>query len=101
MDSFGAVRALANEKHDAMRTEAGGDGSAPALLAAARKASGLKVQTVLPEHPLLGGGDGALHRGSNAIYISNALDLDVAAFVEALKSFCMRGFVCRISWRLV
>jgi DNA helicase II / ATP-dependent DNA helicase PcrA len=66
-----------------MRTEAGGDGSAPALLAAARKASGLKVQTVLPDHPLLGGGDGALHRASNAIYISNGLDLDVAAFVEA------------------
>ena len=83
MDSFAAVRALANEKHDAMRARAGSDVSSPILLAAARKDSGLNVQSVPPEHTLLGGGDGSLHRTSKAIYISNALDPDTAAFVEA------------------
>ena len=83
MDSFAAVRTLANKKHDAMRVRAGGDVSAPALLAAARKASGLTVQPLPPEHALLSGGDGALYRTSKAIYTSNALDPDTAAFVEA------------------
>ena len=35
------------------------------------------------DHPLLGGGDGALHRKSNTIYLSDALEPDMAAFVEA------------------
>ncbi|MCY4497244.1 MAG: ATP-dependent helicase [Rhodospirillaceae bacterium] len=36
-----------------------------------------------PGHPLLGGGEGALHRASRAIYISNTLAPELAAFVEA------------------
>ena len=82
MDSFGTVRALAREKHDALRARAGGN-TAPQLLAAARKDAGLKVQKLPADHPLLAGGDGALHRKSNAIYISAALDPDIAVFVEA------------------
>jgi superfamily I DNA/RNA helicase/Zn-dependent peptidase ImmA (M78 family) len=83
LDSFGAVRELAGEKHDAIRAKAGGQDSASALLIAARKATDLQVQALPSGHPLLAGGDGALHRGSNAIYISNALEPDAAAFVEA------------------
>jgi superfamily I DNA/RNA helicase len=82
MDSFGTVRALAREKHDALRARAGGN-TAPQLLAAARKDAGLKVQKLPADHPRLAGGDGALHRKSNAIYISATLDPDMAAFVEA------------------
>ena len=82
MGGFGAVRAFAGEKHDAARAAAGG-GAASALLAAARRAAGLHVQSLPPEHPLLGGGDGALHRASRAVYISDALAPDAAAFVEA------------------
>ncbi len=82
MDSFGTVRALAREKHDAFLAQAGGN-TAPELLAAARKDAGLKVQKLPADHPLLAGGDGALHRKSNAIYISATLDPDMAAFVEA------------------
>ena len=82
MDSFGTVRALAREKHALIRAKAGGN-SAPQLLAAARAETGLKVQKLPPDHPLLGDGDGALHRASNAIYISNALSPDSAAYVEA------------------
>lgn len=83
MDSFGAVRALANEKYALALAKAGGDPSARALLQAAEAITGLKVMALPPEHPLLAGGDGALHRGSNAIYISNTLDAEDAAFVEA------------------
>ena len=83
MDSFGAVRALATEKHDAMRADADGNGSAHALLTAARKTTSTIVQSVSPKHPALGGGDGALHRSSDVIYISDALGRDLAAFVEA------------------
>src|SRR5436190_13135366 len=82
MDSFGAVRALAREKHGMLRAKAGGN-TATQLLAAAREAIGLKVKKLPPEHPLLGGGDGALRRASNAIYISNTLTPDMAAYVEA------------------
>lgn len=83
MDGFAAVRALANEKHAAARAADGGDGSAAALLAAAREMAGLHVQRLPPEHPLLGGGDGALHRASQAVYLSDALGPAAAAFVEA------------------
>ena len=83
MDSFGAVRALANEKHEEMRLKAGDDGTPSSLLSAAREATGLKVLSVPPEHPLLGGGEGAMHRASGAIYISNALAPELAVFVEA------------------
>lgn len=83
MDGFETIRALAKEQHDAMRMRTGGDVSAPALLVAAREASGLNLQLLPPEHPLLGGGDGALHPASKTIYISNALDPDTASFVEA------------------
>ena len=83
MDSFGTVRALANEKHKDMRLRTGRDGASSSLLAAAREATGLQVQSVPSEHPLLGGGEGALHRGSRAIYISNTLSPELAAFVEA------------------
>lgn len=82
MDSFGAVRALAREEHALLRAKAGGN-TAAQLLAAAREATGLKVHKVAPDHPLLGGGDGALRRSANAIYISNALEPDMAAYVEA------------------
>ena len=83
MDGFTAVRVLANEKHAAAREADGGDGAAAALLAAAREIAGLHAQRLPPEHPLLGGGDGALHRSSRAIYLSNALGPTAAAFVEA------------------
>ena len=83
MDSFGAVRALANQKHEEMRLEAGGDGAPSSLLAAAREATALRILSVPPEHPLLAGGEGALHRASGAIYISNTLAPETAAFVEA------------------
>ncbi len=83
MDSFGAVRALANKKHKEMRLTAGGDDAPSSLLAAAREATGLQVQSVPPEHPLLSGGEGALHRASRAIYISNTLAPEFVAFVEA------------------
>lgn len=85
MDSFGAVRALAREKHILVRAEAGGDASAAALLVAARKLSGAKTQAVPPQHPLLGGGDGALHRTqtTTSIYVSSKLSPDRAAYVEA------------------
>lgn len=83
MDSFGAVRALANEKHKEMRLKASGDSTPSSLLAAARGATGIQVQSVPPEHPLLGGGEGALHLSSRAIYISNNLAPELAAFVEA------------------
>lgn len=83
MDDFGAIRARAYEKHCQMRARAGGAGSARALLDAARKAESLSVQSLPPDLPLLGGGDGALHRASKAIYLSNALTSDMAAFVEA------------------
>ena len=83
MDSFGAIRALATEKHYSMRVVAGGDGAAPALLAASRQDTQLNVQFLSRENPLLGGGNGSLHRLSDAIYISDALEPDTAAYVEA------------------
>ncbi len=83
MDSFGTVRVLATEKHYSMRAVAGGDGSAPALLAASRQDTKLNVQFLSQENPLLGGGNGSLHRLSDAIYISDALEPDMAAYVEA------------------
>ncbi|WP_028133520.1 ATP-dependent helicase [Bradyrhizobium japonicum] len=82
MDSFGAVRALAREKYALLRAKAGGNAAAQ-LLAAARKEADIKVQSLPPDHPLLGGGDGALHRASKAIYISNELSPKSAAYVEA------------------
>ncbi|MCA1373571.1 MULTISPECIES: ATP-dependent helicase [unclassified Bradyrhizobium] len=82
MDSFGTVRALAREKYDLVRAKATSN-SAPELLAAARLETGLKVQKLPSDHPLLGGGDGALHRGSKAIYIANDLSADTAVYVEA------------------
>lgn len=83
MDGFGAVRALARTKHNEMRTRAGGAVTAAALLAAARDAERITTQVLPPEHPLLGGGDGALRRESRAIYISSAALAEAAAFVEA------------------
>src|SRR5689334_7522944 len=84
MDSFGAVRRLAREKHKALKTRAGA-GAAIALLAQARAAMHAAVQLLPPEHPLLAGGDGALHRTgpTPSIYISDALAADQAAYVEA------------------
>ncbi|MDE2133258.1 MAG: UvrD-helicase domain-containing protein [Alphaproteobacteria bacterium] len=85
MDSFGAVRALANMKHALMRAKAGGKSSAAALLTAARETEAVTAQSVAPDHPLLAGGDGALHRAGSArsIYISAAIDPELAAYVEA------------------
>src|SRR5438876_2858618 len=85
MDSFGAVRKLAREKHDLMRAGASGGYTATTLLAQARIATNATVQTISPEHPLLSGGDGALHRSGTtpSIYISDALTADYAAYVEA------------------
>ncbi len=85
MDSFGAVRALAREKHEAMRARAGGKTSAVALLAAAREAEGIQTQSVPPEHPLLAGGDGALHRAGagRSIYVTSAASPEAAAYIEA------------------
>lgn len=84
MDSFGAVRKLAREKHAAMRSSGSG-GTATELLAAARRETCIVVRSIAPEHPLLGGGDGALHRKGDkpSIYLSSALAPDVAAYVEA------------------
>ena len=65
MDSFGTVRALAREKHALVRAKASGD-AAVQLLAAARAETGPKLQKLAPDHPLLGDGDGALRRSSNA-----------------------------------
>jgi superfamily I DNA/RNA helicase/Zn-dependent peptidase ImmA (M78 family) len=85
MDSFGAVRKLAREKHAEMKSRASGSSTAAALLAAARAATNAAVQAVSPEHPLLAGGDGALHRNgpTPSIYLSSALPPEVAAYVEA------------------
>lgn len=83
MDGFGSARLLAREKHRKIRAAAKGDGRAVALLGEARKDAGLKVQRVPPMLPQLGGGDGALHRASNAIFLSNELSPDLEAFVEA------------------
>jgi DNA helicase-2/ATP-dependent DNA helicase PcrA len=85
MDNFGAVRKLAREKHDAMKARASGKSIASALLAQARIATNAAVQAVPPDHPLLAGGDGALHRSgaTPSIYVSDALAPDMAAYVEA------------------
>jgi len=84
MDSFSAVRKLAREKHAALRS-AGSDATAVQLLAAARRETGIVVRSISPEHPLLAGGDGALHRKGEkpSIYLSSALPPEVAAYVEA------------------
>ena len=84
MDNFGSVRRLAREKHAAMRTSCSG-ATATELLAAARRDTGIAIRAVGPDHPLLGGGDGALHRKGEkpSIYISSALTPEVAAYVEA------------------
>lgn len=85
MDGFGAVRSLARNKHDAMKKRAGGNGAAMALLLQARTETKAVVLVVSPQNPLLGGGDGALHRseGRPSIYLSSALAPDVVAYVEA------------------
>jgi len=85
VDSFGAVRRLAREKHEAMKARASREGTAAALLAEARSTTNAAVRAVPPEHPLLAGGDGALHRTgpTPSIYISDALAPDQAAYVEA------------------
>ncbi len=86
MDNFGAVRKLAREKHAEMRKRSGGDGSATALLNAARTETKAVVRSVSGENPLLDGGFGALHRPANAapaIYLSSELAPDLAAYVEA------------------
>jgi hypothetical protein len=85
MDSFAAVRALAQEKHWAIRAVANGRGNAVDLLAAARVTEGVTTQRVSPDHPLLGGGDGSLHRSSigRSIYLSATASSDWAAYFEA------------------
>lgn len=85
MDSFGTVRALARAKHDAMRAKSGGNTTAAALLAAARAAENVSTQFVASNHPLLAGGDGALHRSESgrSIYVSTAVSPDMAAYIEA------------------
>ena len=85
MDGFAAVRRLAGEKHAAMSAGAGGAITAASLLAKACAATGATVERMPSEHPLLGGGDGALDRSGEkpAIYVSAALDSDVAAYVQA------------------
>lgn len=82
MDSFGTVRALARQKNALVRATSGGE-TAAELLTAAGKETGLKLQKLSPNHPLLEGGDGALRRASNTICISNALTPEMAAYVEA------------------
>lgn len=82
MDGFGSVRALAAEKHRQACAESGGS-DPKALLAGARALAGLKVQMLPPSHPLLAGGEGTLHRASNAIYIADDLAADRAVYVEA------------------
>jgi len=85
MDSFGAVRTLASNKHVAMRALAGGDTRAAGLLSAARQTERVKARSLPPDHPLLGGGEGALHiNGSDrSIYLSSAITSEQAAYVEA------------------
>lgn len=85
MDGFAAVRALAREKHLAVRGKVLGRVTAAALLAAARKEADVSVQRLPPDHPLLAGGDGALHRtqAGRSIYLSSAMNDDRAAYVEA------------------
>lgn len=83
MDNFGAVRALANAKHNQMRDKTGGRVDAVALLAAARVVEGITVVPLPSDHPLLANGDGALHRETRTIYVSAALNPQLAAFVEA------------------
>ena len=85
MDSFAAVRALAREKHLAVRATIAGSVTAAALLAAARKEADVSVQRLPPDHPLLAGGDGALHRTQDgrSIYLSSVMSDDRAAYVEA------------------
>lgn len=82
MDSFGTIRALAWAKHQELRSKAG-SGKAVPLLAAARKAEHVNTQTVPPEHPLLAGGDGALHRETRSIYVTAEASPELAAFIEA------------------
>ena len=83
MDTFGVVRSLAGEKHTEMRQKTGGRFDAIALLAAARQAEGITTLQIHPEHPLLAGGDGVLHRETKTIYLNQALAPSFAAFVEA------------------
>jgi DNA helicase II / ATP-dependent DNA helicase PcrA len=85
MDSFGAVRARAYEKHVAMRDRAGGQTRAVALLGAARGIENIETRKLPPEHPLLCGGEGALHRSisGSSIYVSSTTTAEHAAYVEA------------------
>lgn len=85
MDSFEAVRKLARAKHEDAKARASGGTKAIVLLRAAREVAPASVQPLPSEHPLLAGGDGALHRkdGVASIYISSALAPELAAYVEA------------------
>ena len=85
MDSFGAVRALAQQKYTLLRGLASGNGRAAALLKAAREADTVTTRLLPSEHPLLAGGEGALHKGPSnpSIYISSSVEDDQAAYIEA------------------
>lgn len=85
MDSFGAIRKLARAKHDEMKGQADGDLRGTSLLAAARRVTGIAAMRVPAQHPLLAGGSGALVGTAPAlsIYIDDALDDVLAAYVEA------------------
>src|SRR5258708_3246197 len=85
MDSFGAVRKLARAKHEEMKNGANGQTNARALLDAARRLTGVVVEAMPPEHPLLSGGDGALYRngGTASLYISSSLSPETASYTEA------------------
>lgn len=91
MDSFGAVRHLARAWHAKAKAKSGGASTADALLSAARELTGLKVTRPSRSNPLLGGGDGALHRKSSTIAICKELAGPEAAFVEAHEfgHFCI------------
>jgi DNA helicase-2/ATP-dependent DNA helicase PcrA len=85
VDSFDTVRVLAREKHELMRRKSGGSGRAVALLEAARQAENVVICSLPPEHPLLAGGQGALHKTSStpSLYVSSAVSDEQAAYIEA------------------
>ena len=83
MDSFGAIRLLARQKHQLARTNISGDYDGESLLSEGCGLENINLRKLDPDHPLLGGGAGALSRATKAIYLSNSLAEEDAHFVGA------------------
>lgn len=83
MDSFGAIRQLARQKHALARAKISGDYDGETLLKEGCRLEDINLRKLAPEHPLLGGGVGALSRATKAIYLSSAVADADAHFVGA------------------